>query len=107
MIMTLTAVLAVAGGGQTDTTRAAREAFTSCLRAYVERSVEAQMELGTFQTEYPQACSAEQAAFRSAIIQRETGLRATRASAEETAELEIEDARVNFSERFEMAISPE
>lgn len=65
------------------------------------------MSLEAFQAEYPQQCAAQEAALREVIMRRETALRATRATAEETANLEIEDARINFSERFEMSITPE
>ena len=108
MISSVLALLAAASAAQAaDTTRAAREAFTACLRTYVQRSVDAGMTLETFQTEYPQQCAAQEAAFREAIMRRETALRATRATAVQSANLEIEDARINFSERFEMSMTPQ
>jgi hypothetical protein len=103
MISSVLALLAAATAAQSDTTRSAREAFTACLRGYVDRSLDAGLPLATFQSEYPQQCSTEEAAFRAAVIRRETSARASRADAEEAANLEIEDARVNFSERFELA----
>lgn len=107
MISAVLALAAAASAGQaTDTTRASREAFTACLRRYVNSSIEASKPLEEFQAEYPQQCSAEENAFRQAVIAREQTLRATRANAEEQANLEIEDARINFSERFEMAFAP-
>lgn len=99
----LALMLAAVGGQATDTTRTAREAFTACLRAYVQQSVEARLPVADFQSQYPQQCTAQQTAFRDAVIRRETGLRATRATAEESASLEIDDARTNFSERFLMS----
>ncbi|HWT11982.1 MAG TPA: hypothetical protein VN231_04450 [Allosphingosinicella sp.] len=97
----MVAMVAAATAAQaSDTTRAAREAFTACLRTYVNRSIEGGMTQATFDTEYPQQCTAQQQAFRDAVISRETALRATRANAQDQANLEIEDARVNFSERF-------
>lgn len=86
-----------------DTTRASREAFQRCLGTFVDGAVRTQKPLATFNTEFPQACAAEQAAFRNAIIARDTASRATRAGAEDAANLEIEDARFNFNERFQMA----
>jgi hypothetical protein len=86
-----------------DTTRAAREAFTGCLRTYVDRSAQAHMTPADFATAYPRQCSAEQQAYRTAVIARETASRASRADAEESAGMEIEEARTNFSERFDMA----
>jgi len=108
MISTMMTALALAGAGQaTDSTRSAREAFTSCLRAYVTQSVEAQKPLAEFQTEYPTQCSTQEAAFRAAVIRRETTARMARAAAEQSARDEVEEARTNFSERFQMMIEPQ
>ena len=104
MFSSFLALMLMALGGQaTDTTRTAREAFTRCLQTFVQRSVDNRMSAADFETQYPQQCSAEQAAFREAIIRRDTAARISRADAEESAGLEIEDARVNFSERFAMS----
>ena len=46
----------------------------------------------------------QEAALRAAVIQRERQARMSQADAEESAGLEIEDARTNFQERFEMAM---
>jgi hypothetical protein len=108
MISSLLAlVLATTAGQASDTTRATREAFTTCLRGYVDRSLDGGTTRATFETEFPQQCAAEQSAFRAAVIQRETAARASPADAAEAAGLEIEDARVNFSERFDLAVGPE
>jgi hypothetical protein len=108
MISTALTLIAAALSMQaSDTTRPAREGFTRCLGAFVERSVHASKTLDQFHAEFPQACAAEQAAFRQAIIARDMASRSTRAGAEETANLEVEDARVNFNDRFEMSIPPQ
>ena len=60
-----------------------------------------------FSAEFPQACATEQSAFRNAIIARDTASRSTRASAEESANAEIEDARFNFNDRFQGAQPPQ
>ncbi len=99
------ALLAAAFADQaSDTTRASREAFQTCLGRFVDGSIRERKPPATFAAEFPQACAAQQQAFREAIIRRDTAMRATRASAEDAANLEVEDARFNFSERFEMAI---
>jgi len=94
---------ALAAQGASDTTRASREAFTGCLRAYVNRAVDQAMIASRFAAEYPRQCTQQEAAYRQAIIQRESALRATRATAEESADEEIEDARANFRESYELA----
>ena len=86
---------------------AAREAFTACLRTFVESSIQSGKTAETFQAEYPQQCATQERAFRDAVIRRDTANRSTRASAEESANLEVEDARVNFSERYEMSMAPQ
>ena len=107
MISSVLALIAAAAATQaSDTTRAAREAFTACLRNYVNHSLDTRTTVEAFRTDYPHQCTEQEAAFRDAIMRRETALRATRATAEESAHLEIEDARTNFSERFEMAMTP-
>jgi hypothetical protein len=86
---------------QSDTTRASREAFTGCLRQFVNSSMTAHKTAEQFQSEYAHACAAEQTAYHEALVRREMGLRSTRASAEETANAEIEDARTNMAGIFE------
>ena len=107
MISSVIAMIAAATAAQaSDTTRAAREAFTACLRSFVSQSIEARKEVSAFEAEFPQQCTTQEAAFREAVIRRDTAMRATRASAEESANLEIEDARANFSDRFTVAMTP-
>ena len=105
MFSSLLAMVAAATAVQTsDTTRASREAFTACLRTYVNHSIEESMTLDAFRAAYPQQCTAQQQAFRDAIVRRETAGRVSQADAQEQAGLEIDDARLNFSERFEMSV---
>ncbi|MBV9882586.1 MAG: hypothetical protein JO276_06215 [Sphingomonadaceae bacterium] len=108
MISTALVIVSAAMALQaSDTTRAARESFTHCLRVFVDASTHAHKTLAQFNTEYPQACPAEQTAFRQAIIQRDMASRSTRASAEESANLEVEDARANFNDIFQMSLPPD
>src|SRR3954465_8569946 len=90
-----------------DTTRAARETFTHCLRVFVDNSTRDHKTLVQFNGEFPGACANEQNAFRQAIIQRDMASRSTRASAEQGANLEVEDARANFNDIFQMSLPPE
>ena len=104
MVSSVVALLVAAAAMQpADTTRSAREAYTGCLRGFVERSLNERMTAEAFQTAFPQACPQQEAAYRAAVIARENAMRATRANAAESADTEIEDARFNFRERFEMA----
>jgi hypothetical protein len=103
MISSVLALAMAASMQPADTTRASREAFTGCLRAYVDRSVSARMPVAEFTTAYPTQCSAQEQAYRAAVIARETASRASRADAEESAGMEIDDARTNFRDRYDMA----
>jgi hypothetical protein len=90
-----------------DTTRAARETFTHCLRVFVDNSTRDHKTLAQFNGDFPGACANEQNAFRQAIIQRDMASRSTRANAEEGANLEVEDARANFNDIFQMSLPAE
>ena len=86
-----------------DTTRAAREAFQRCLGTFVDGAIRERKPVAEFDAAFPQACAAEEQAFRRAIIARDNASRATRAGAEDAANLEVEDARFNFNDRFQAA----
>lgn len=86
-----------------DTTRASREAFTGCMRTYVDSAMSRRATQADFDAAFPQQCTAQQTAFRTAVIARERASRSTQAQAEESASMEIEDARTNFHDRFEAA----
>jgi hypothetical protein len=105
--MIATAIAMLLSMQASDTTRASREAFTRCLGRFVDSSMEAGKTAAQFNAEFPQACATEQSAFRNAIIARDTASRSTRASAEESANAEIEDARFNFNDRFQGAQPPQ
>lgn len=90
-----------------DTTRVSREAFQRCLGRFVDAAMEAGKTQAEWDAAFPQACSAEQSAFRNAIITRDMASRSTRAGAEEAANLEIEDARFNFNDRFVAVAGPQ
>lgn len=100
MISSVLAVALAAWMQPADTTRASREAFTGCLRAYVERAQMNRMGAADFQAAYPQQCASQQAAYRAAIIARERASRMSQADSEESANMEIDDARTNFADRF-------
>lgn len=106
MISSVLVVAMAAWMQPADTTRASREAFTGCLRAYVDRVTSSRMPAAEFATAYPQQCTPQQTAYRDAVIRREIASRMSRADAEESANLEIEDSRTNFRERYEMALVP-
>ncbi len=106
MISSVLVVAMAAWMQPADTTRASREAFTGCLRTYVDRATQNRMSAADFASAYPQQCVQQQTAYREAVIRREIASRQSRANAEESANMEIEDSRLNFRERYEMALVP-
>lgn len=86
---------------QADQSTAARNAYTHCLRQFMERSLQDRMSLADFRTAVPQQCAQQEQAFRQALIAREASFRTPRAEAEETATMEVDDARSNFIQLFE------
>jgi hypothetical protein len=105
MISTALVLIAAAMSMQaSDTTRAARETFQHCLRVFVDSSTHDHKTLDQFNAAFPQACATEQTSFRQAIIQRDMASRSTHATAEESANLEVEDARANFNDLFQMSL---
>ena len=107
MVSSVLVLLLAAASMQSDTTRTAREAYTRCLRAFETRSVESRMAVDAFNTALATACTAEKTAYHDAVVRRETATRATRATAEQSATEELNDALTNSRERFEMAMAPE
>ena len=91
MISSVLALVAAMGAVQSDSTRTSREAFTNCLRQFVDRAVENRMTREAFQAEYPQQCTAQEAAFRQAL---------TRANDAQMAADEIAYQRENQGETF-------
>lgn len=86
---------------QADPSTAARNAYTHCLREFMERSLQGRMSLADFRTAVPRQCAEQETAFRQALIAREASFRTPRAEAEETATMEVDDARSNFIQLFE------
>lgn len=99
----LTLLLAASSAQASDTTRTARMAYTACLRTFVDQSAGAGMSAADFSAAFPRQCPAQEAAYRAAVIARESAIRATRANAEQAARDEIDEAKTNMRERFEMS----
>jgi hypothetical protein len=107
MVSSVLVLLLAVSATQTDTTRTAREAYTRCLRAFMTHSVEGRMAVEAFNTALATTCSAEKTAFHDAVVRRETGSRATRGTAEQTANEEVNEATTNFRELYADAMTPQ
>ena len=84
-----------------DPSAIARNTYTHCLREFMQRSLNDRMSVNDFRAALPQQCTQQEQAFRQALIAREATFRTPRAEAEETATMEVDDARSNFIEMFE------
>ena len=84
-----------------DPSASARNAYTRCLRQFMDRSLNERMSPNDFRAALPQQCTQQEQAFRQALIAREASFRTPRAEAEETATMEVDDASANFMELFE------
>ncbi len=100
-------VMALAAAqGMRDPTTAPRNAFTSCLRAFMEKSVTDRISIADFDSALPQQCADQERAFREAVVARERGFRTPAAEVEEIIGMELEDARTNIKQKFEMSTTP-
>ena len=107
MVSSVLVLLLAVSATQTDATRTSREAYTRCLRAFMTRSVESRMAVDAFNTALGTSCAAEKTAFHGAVVRRETASRATRATAEQTATEEVNEATTNFRELYADAMTPQ
>ena len=93
--------LALTAGYQVqDAVSRSQNAFTACLRQFVDSSVQGRKAVDAFNTELPQQCATQEAAYRQAMIRRDTSSRMRAAEAEEMATEEITYARDQAKETF-------
>ena len=91
---------------QADPTRAPRDAYTSCLRAFMEKSVKDKMTLEAFTAAFPQQCVDQESAYRSAVRSFQARLKVPAAEIDEIIKEEVDTARDNVKQRFEMHMPP-
>ena len=89
-----------------DNVTTTQEAFTTCLHRFVQTSVEGRKTAEAFNTELPQQCTAQEQAYRAAMIRRDTSARISRTDAEQSANEEVAYARQNTTETFTDASRP-
>jgi gas vesicle protein len=89
-----------------DPTQAARHAYTSCLRAFMEKSVKEKMTVEAFTDAFAQQCVTQENAYRSAVRTFQSGMRIPAAEVDEIIKEEVDAARDNIKQRFEMHMTP-
>ena len=85
-----------------DPTRAPRDAYTKCLRAFMEKSVKDKVTLEAFTAAFPQQCVEQENAYRAAVRSFQAGLRVPAAEIDQIIKDEIDTARDNTKQHFEM-----
>ena len=96
----LSGALALATFQIHDAVSTAQNTFTACLRQFVDSSVQGRKSLDAFNSELPQQCTAQEQAYRQAMIRRDTASRISQADAEQAATEEVNYARENAKESF-------
>ncbi len=89
-----------------DPTRAPRDAYTRCLRAFMEKSVADKMSLEAFTAAFPQQCTEQEQAYRAAVRAFQSGQRVSASDIDEILKDEVDGARENMKERFVTATTP-
>jgi hypothetical protein len=96
----ITLIAAAALAAQAQSIAQPRQAFATCLSALVKKSVKEGMETAAFETALAAACKTEEAAFRKAVVDYDMKTGAKRATAEEGAQLQIDDYVANAKDSF-------
>lgn len=103
---TLVAIAALAAAQQVrDAATTARDAYTACLREFMQASLRDRMAQDAFDAALPQQCAAQLSAFREALRAREVGFRTPAGEIDEILNQEVEDARANMRETYAMNLS--
>ncbi len=96
----LSFVLAFAAMVQTEAINTARQAYSSCLRQYLNTSMERNVTPDAFEQGIAGQCTDRGEAFRTALIDRDVLAGGGRATAEQDAQSTMEDLRLNFIEMY-------
>lgn len=96
----LASALFVAAAPPPDRSLAARKGYSACLTRFIRESLDAKLDPAAFDGALIGACSAEHAAFRAAIIERDLGMGLKRNVAEQGAGEELADMLATTKERF-------
>lgn len=101
----LTTVMLVAAA-QPAAAAAQREEFTACLKQAVTRAAAEKVKAGAFDAYARQACAAQAAAFKQALVSFDVKQGVAKARAEEDAQLQLDDYLAGAADRFGMEVEP-
>ena len=85
---------------------APRKAYSACIRAFENKSVEAKMDPTAYATALKSMCASEASALATALTNYDVAMGTKRASAEATAASDIADYRITSEERFRDIMTP-
>ena len=100
MISAALALALLVMGPPTGPTAPSRKAYSACLKKFTIESLEKKIEAQAFGPAVSNACSAEAAAFRNAVIAQEMASGLKRSEAEQTAKDELLDYQLNATEMY-------
>lgn len=89
-----------------DASTTTRDAYTECLRTYMNTAIRERTAADAFRAALPQQCQDQERAFRAAIAARERGFSTPASEVTQIANDEVEDARSNIRDLFEMGTTP-
>lgn len=78
----------------------ARQGFSACLGTLLRGNLRERVVPDAFESSLAQACKAEEAAFRHAVVTQAVAAGASRAAAEQNAQFEITDMIDNTKQRY-------
>ena len=100
MFSSMMALVAALAAAQSDPVNNARQAYNSCLRAYMRAQLEQRTDPAAFESALSSQCTDRGAAFTAALIQRDSRAGGGRARAEEDARMTMEDMRATTAEYY-------
>lgn len=100
MISSVLALSLAAAAMQSEAANQSRRDYSTCLRTFMRTSLQQRMEPGAFETAMNSQCTAQAAAYRTALVARDQRSGGSRTRAEEDAQIMIDDAKANVMEYY-------
>lgn len=99
-------VQAASGPPSADAVGAGRKAFSKCLAAQMQPSLDKKMSVGDFQSSAKKACADKEAAFRAAIVAQNKADKMSDAAANSDADDQIGEYVDKITSEFEESSRP-
>ena len=86
---------------------APRRAFSACLKTFEDNQMKAKIDAAAYSAAVKSACSNEAQALADALVKFDMAMGTKRASAQATAQRDVEDYRLTSEERYRDAMAPQ